>query len=68
MPNIPPLAQEVIKSQYFAAFILFVLYTTLILTLPQNIKIAINAAVAGWFVGVEIYKLSLKWEQHHNEL
>lgn len=67
MPNIPPLAQEVIKSRYFAAFVLFAIYTTLIFTLPQDFRIAMNAAIAGWYIGIEIYKVSLKWEQRNEQ-
>jgi len=68
MPNIPPLATQVIKHRYFAAAILFLIYCLAIYTLPQTILNAVNAGLAGYFVGTKIKTLSELYETYANKL
>jgi hypothetical protein len=57
MPNIPPLAQEVVKSPYFFGAVMLVVWSALHFLLPDDYRRYINAALAGWFVGTKIYEL-----------
>ena len=63
MPNIPPLASSVVKSKYFAGAVLFLAWVAFILLMPAPLLAAINAGLAGYYVGTELHKLTLKWEQ-----
>ena len=62
MPNIPPLAFTVVKSQYFATVIIFAVYIVAISLLPPAFVATCNAGIAGWFIGRGIYNLSKRYE------
>ena len=62
MPNIPPLASNVVKSEYTAAIVLLTLFALAVAYIPHIH--AVLSAIAGWQVGTWIYPLTQRYKNY----